>query len=1045
MSPYRSAVLALFGLLVTTSIHATDDPTIGDASLNDIFFVDAGCGWAVGDQGVIWHTEDGGQSWQLQQSGTVCPLRSVWFIDRNTGWTVGGQGVPYSSVSRGLVLATIDGGRTWQPFSWNQFPRLLRVQFLNAKTGWAWGEASDYYPSGLFSSDSSGRMWAPSAGAVGASWFAGFFMGPETGVLAGAGGTTALLLNRNVTPVTAGSLGGRTIRSLKFSSDGTGWAVADGGIVLRSASRGASWSVLTSGMPDETAAIFDWRGVHAIGRSVWIVGHPGSVALCSDDAGSRWRTVSTGQPVPLEAVWFHDRQQGWAVGALGTILSTQDGGNSWRVQRRGGERAAVLSVHGSPKRTPLLAHVQLGAELGYLVTDLTMVSPARDPENPLQSNAALRVSDAVRAAGAAASQLEWRFPAVSTASSLAQVLAEWDRHNEGHALRDIERRLVIAVRSWRPDVVLSESPDPGDGDDPSAALVAQVLERAFESAADATAFPELIESAELAPWRATKLLAATRNPAAAQSRCVGADLSHREEWVGRPLDDQANLAMALLADSFCSSDQDLYYRSIMSRIPRGNDDPSVMAGIVLEPGGPARRRLALPAEISDAQRRAAQARRNLLALVNRADNQPILAQQMNAQLAQLVTDLPADQAGTILYRLARLHFDKGRWSQTRELLEKLLNDNPNHLTAAESQRWLVQYYASSEARHRERTAGIVGQSVLKPQVQRRPAPASEQGENPGGKNELTPANDVRVAFDQQASAVGGMGSGTPWSRGALDAAKQLMQSAPLVWSEPQLQFTIAAAHRQLGNIKDADKFYATLALGRDAGVWSDAARSERWIRDRKGLPSKPVLVSQRGATPPRLDGVLDDPIWKSASPVSLNSTDRSADDKAATQLRIAHDQQFVYVAVSCETADGRAVPPLRPRTRDMDLTEQDRVEFYIDLDRDYGTYYHFAVDRRGCVFEDCWGDRTWDPIWYVASQSDEHGYRIEAAIPIGELTDMPPVDGVVWAFNAVRIIPGRPVLSWSRPAGANPHPEGLGLLLFSDGPATLPARPALAN
>ena len=48
----------------------------------------------------------------------------------------------------------------------------------------------------------------------------------------------------------------------------------------------------------------------------------------------------------------------------------------------------------------------------------------------------------------------------------------------------------------------------------------------------------------------------------------------------------------------------------------------------------------------------------------------------------------------------------------------------------------------------------------------------------------------------------------------------------------------------------------------------------------------------------------------------------------------------------------------------------------VDLDRDYGSYFHFQVDQRGCVAEDCWGDRSWDPRWYVAATSDETGWHL---------------------------------------------------------------------
>ena len=45
-----------------------------DARLCDVAFVDPQHGWAVGDHGVILHTDDGGQHWSPQASGVTCTL-----------------------------------------------------------------------------------------------------------------------------------------------------------------------------------------------------------------------------------------------------------------------------------------------------------------------------------------------------------------------------------------------------------------------------------------------------------------------------------------------------------------------------------------------------------------------------------------------------------------------------------------------------------------------------------------------------------------------------------------------------------------------------------------------------------------------------------------------------------------------------------------------------------------------------------------------------------------------------------------------------------
>ena len=56
-------------------------------------------------------------------------------------------------------------------------------------------------------------------------------------------------------------------------------------------------------------------------------------------------------------------------------------------------------------------------------------------------------------------------------------------------------------------------------------------------------------------------------------------------------------------------------------------------------------------------------------------------------------------------------------------------------------------------------------------------------------------------------------------------------------------------------------------------------------------------------------------------------------------------------------------------------------------------------------------------------------------IPLGEMTADPIAQNTAWAFNAVRVLPGRGVQSWSQPADVEPRPEGMSVLLFATGAA----------
>jgi photosystem II stability/assembly factor-like uncharacterized protein len=59
------------------------------ADLNDVKFLNAYEGWAVGAEGTVIHTMDGGQLWTTEPSGTTHPLERLFFVNRQRGWAVG--------------------------------------------------------------------------------------------------------------------------------------------------------------------------------------------------------------------------------------------------------------------------------------------------------------------------------------------------------------------------------------------------------------------------------------------------------------------------------------------------------------------------------------------------------------------------------------------------------------------------------------------------------------------------------------------------------------------------------------------------------------------------------------------------------------------------------------------------------------------------------------------------------------------------------------------------------------------------------------------
>lgn len=91
--------------------------TGADIILQNISFCDEKTGWAVGEYGYIYHTGDGGMSWEQQagffdiseETGDIVGgsyLFGVFAVDPKTAWAVGIDGD---------VVKTMDGGNTWEP------------------------------------------------------------------------------------------------------------------------------------------------------------------------------------------------------------------------------------------------------------------------------------------------------------------------------------------------------------------------------------------------------------------------------------------------------------------------------------------------------------------------------------------------------------------------------------------------------------------------------------------------------------------------------------------------------------------------------------------------------------------------------------------------------------------------------------------------------------------------------------------------------------------------------------------------------------------
>lgn len=116
-----------------------------DQHLNGIKFINEKDGWGVGADGLILHTNDGGNSWHFQQTPVKEPLVKVAFADSMIGYAVG---------QHGTILYTSNGGNTWTKQDSGTQANLTRVVAVSPSIAWTVGQKGTV----LYTNDA-GQHW----------------------------------------------------------------------------------------------------------------------------------------------------------------------------------------------------------------------------------------------------------------------------------------------------------------------------------------------------------------------------------------------------------------------------------------------------------------------------------------------------------------------------------------------------------------------------------------------------------------------------------------------------------------------------------------------------------------------------------------------------------------------------------------------------------------------------------------------------------------------------------------------------------------------
>lgn len=149
---------------------------------------------------------------------------------------------------------------------------------------------------------------------------------------------------------------------------------------------------------------------------------------------------------------------------------------------------------------------------------------------------------------------------------------------------------------------------------------------------------------------------------------------------------------------------------------------------------------------------------------------------------------------------------------------------------------------------------------------------------------------------------------------------------------------------------------------------------------------------------PKLDARFVDQAWQTSVTMPLESV-WIDDQLSACEVRMVHDDDFLFIAVACRRGT--------PASSQQQPPPPECLTFRFDTDRDYMTWFELQVDEAGHVTERCMDMESWQPEWYFKTETDDVGWRLEAAIPIAQLQTEPISSNRVWSFAIQRAIPNQ--------------------------------------
>jgi photosystem II stability/assembly factor-like uncharacterized protein len=274
--------------------------------LSDVSFFN-NVGIAVGYNGGILKTNDGGTTWLPKKSGTTKQLYNVFMLDQNIGWAAGQ-----------VLLQTTDGGETWSKLS-NSF--LNKLEFLDAQNGWALSGNR------IMKTTDGGITWNQVYATPNGYNLIGIDVIDSQTIIATGyqgrvlksidGGVTWNLLNLNTN---------EALYDVSFANASTGWISGESGKLFKTVDGGQNWTEnFITQLQYSTIKRIKALNVN----DIWANSYNSEIYK-STDGGTVWNKVGDWSSIGGSVSNFYVRGSNTATVVGSVISNTSNSGVSWK-------------------------------------------------------------------------------------------------------------------------------------------------------------------------------------------------------------------------------------------------------------------------------------------------------------------------------------------------------------------------------------------------------------------------------------------------------------------------------------------------------------------------------------------------------------------------------------------------------------------------------------------------------------------------------------------------------------------------------------------